>query len=76
LPEGEIRLNFLKVVDNESSCDVLVNMEEIETVQDEGGPTTIALRSGRSVLVTATFDEVCEMLTKSGSVIGADESSA
>jgi hypothetical protein len=68
-------LKFLKVVENESADELLINIEEIENVKDEGGPTSIALKSGKDLLVAATFPEVCEMLAKCCSIIGAAEPS-
>jgi len=62
-------LKFLKLTDDESSLGVLINIEEIEAIEDEGGPTTIVFRSGRTLLVAESFAGIFDALAGAGRVI-------
>jgi uncharacterized protein YlzI (FlbEa/FlbD family) len=58
-------MKFLRVSGIEDDI-YLINVEQIETVEDEGGPTAITLLSGKTIISDRDFDQVSKMLTKLG----------
>jgi len=67
--QGGHRLRFLKLTDNDSGLGVLINTREIEAIEDEGGPTTIVFKSGRTLLVSESFAGIHDELARAGNVI-------